>query len=49
MAMSKDELNSELAALAKARRRLDLDEETKKRVLGDFNRILSRLKELSAS
>jgi hypothetical protein len=48
MAMSKDELNAELAALAKARRRQDLDEETKKRVLGDFNRVLSRLKELSS-
>ena len=43
-AMSKSEANALLAKVAKARKRTDLDEETKSRLKVDFDRILTHMK-----
>ena len=42
--MSKSEANALLAKVAKARKRTDLDEETKARLKVDFDRILTHMK-----
>jgi hypothetical protein len=43
-AMSKEELQLRLSEIANARRRQDLDEETRARIANDFKRVLDALR-----